>query len=75
MLYELMAYARILEAWKKDPNLSKREIGVWGHWQNENAQNELPLTESEVERMKSFMRRHNPTTYHKIFPEDRRVIQ
>lgn len=75
MLYELMAITFVLRAWKKDPNLSKREIGVWSHWKDESAQNELPLTESEVERMKSFMRRHSPTTYHDIFPEDRRVIQ
>lgn len=75
MLYEIMAITSVLRAWKRDPNLSKREIGVWSNWQNDNPGNELPLSETEVERMKTFMRKHNPTTYHQIFPEDRRVVQ
>jgi hypothetical protein len=72
MLYEIMAITRVLKAWKENPNLSRREIGGW----SENSPwIDSPLSESEVERMKSFMRRYNPTSYHKMFPEDRRAVQ
>jgi hypothetical protein len=72
MLYELMAISRVLRAWKRNPNLSRREIGGWS---DDSPGIDSPLTESEVERMKSFMRKYNPTSYHEMFPEDRRAVQ
>jgi hypothetical protein len=70
MLYELLAIHSVLNAWKNNPKLSKREIGIWGHWKDENPENDKPISASEVERMKSFFREQNPTKYYKMFPED-----
>ena len=72
MLYELMAIHSVLTAWKKNPDLSRRELGKWSE---DSPFIDSPLTESEVEGMKSFLRKHNPTNYHKLFPDDRRAVQ
>ena len=47
---------------------TKMEIGVWHCWQP-GEENGHPPSESEVQRMKKFLR-HAPTRYFKVFPEE-----
>jgi len=70
MFVELMAITSVLSQWKKNPSITKREIGVWHHWEGEDPEYDKPLTENEVERMKKFLRDHSPTTYYKMFPKE-----
>ena len=67
----LLATYLVLSAWKKNPALSKREIGLWAHWSEETEDNNKPLSESEIARMKLFMRTHNAPSYFNLFPEER----
>lgn len=71
MFIELQSAYFVLRAWKKNPKLSKREIGVFGQWTDDNPENEKPLTEKEVEGFKKLMRENNPTTYHELFPDEK----
>jgi hypothetical protein len=49
---------------------TKRQIGIWQHWKEETEDNDRPLTEVEVERMKAFFRQNAPTSYFTIFAID-----
>lgn len=61
----------ILRAWKKNPLLTKRQIGVMHQWKDDTEENNKPLTQEEVEGMKSFLKEHNSTVYYELFPEDK----
>lgn len=67
---QLMAYNQILEKWKLDPTQTKHQIGGWSHWISGGEGTDVPLSEAEVDNMKSFMRRHGPTAFYRLFPED-----
>jgi hypothetical protein len=70
MFIELQSTYFVLRSWKQDPAATKREIGVWDHWGQEREENDRPLSEAEVQEMKLFLRRHAPTSYFEIFPEE-----
>jgi hypothetical protein len=70
MLAEILAAHLVLKAWKQNPAATKREIGVWQHWKQDDEENERPLSEVEVHEMKKFLRRNAPTGYFEIFPEE-----
>ena len=40
------------------------------HWTQETEDNDRPLTEVEMERMKAFLKQNAPTSYFEIFPEE-----
>lgn len=50
----------ILKIWKKNPNLTKRQIGVWYSWKADTKENNLPLSLKEIksyeETLKKFKR-------------------
>jgi hypothetical protein len=45
----------------------ERKSASGNNWKQETADNDHPLTEVEVERMKAFLRRNAPTSYFTIF--------
>jgi hypothetical protein len=69
MMIAVQAVYFALKKWKQDSAATKRQIGVWQHWKEETEDNDRPLTEVEVERMKVFLRRYAPTSYSEIFAE------
>ena len=71
MFATLLATDCVLRTWKKNPKATKKEIGVWYHWQFDTPENNLPLSEEEVERMKKNLREYVPSAYCKIFPEEK----
>lgn len=70
MMAELQGINFILKAWKKNPKLSKREIGGWYYPENDNRSYDEPFTEQEIISMKSFLKKNNPTAYYKLFPKN-----
>jgi hypothetical protein len=60
----------VLKRWNENPAATKREIGIWQHWKQETEDSDRPLTEVEVERMKTFLRRNAPASYFSIFAKD-----
>lgn len=68
---ELIFNKYVLSKWKENPNLSKREIGFRSDWKDGNPENDKPLSDTEVQRMKNFVRKHNTTAYYELFPEDK----
>ncbi|HRR39329.1 MAG TPA: hypothetical protein P5570_01040 [Candidatus Paceibacterota bacterium] len=71
MFTDLLSTYFILVAWKKNPSLTKRQIGVMHQWKEDTEENNKPLTKDEVEGMKSFLKKYNPTAYYKLFPEEK----
>ena len=70
MFAEIVGAHYVLKAWKRNPTATKREIGVWQHWKLDDEENERPLSESEIQDLKKFLRRNAPTGYFEIFPEE-----
>jgi hypothetical protein len=70
MMIELQATYLVLKRWNQKPVATKQQIGIWQHWTQETEDNDCPLTEFEVERMKDFLRRNAPTSYFEIFAEE-----
>jgi hypothetical protein len=56
---------------KQNPAATKRQIGIWQHWREETEDNDRPLAEVEVERMKAFLRQYAPTSYFEIFAKEK----
>ncbi len=67
MFIEVRATYLVLKRWNQNPATNKRQIGIWRHWKEETEDNDRPLTEVEVERMKAFLRQNAPTSYFEIF--------
>ena len=70
MIIELQATSLVLKKWNQNPEATKRQIGIWQHWEQETEDNDRSLTESEVERMKAFLRQHAPTSYFETFAKE-----
>ena len=70
MMIELQATYFALKRWNQNPTATRREIGSWQHWRQETEDNDRPLSEIEVERMKAFLRQNAPTSYFGIFAEE-----
>jgi hypothetical protein len=66
---EVMGCNWILEKWKENPTLTKRELGLWGGGKKGGPGTDVPLSEKEVQRMKEFLRRVAPTSYARLFPD------
>lgn len=47
----------VLAKWKRNPNLTKRQIGVWSSWSEDTEENNQPLSKSEIKRMKKTLKR------------------
>ena len=43
---------------------------MWAHWEEEREENDHPVAQVEVERMKAFLRRHAPSSFFELFPEE-----
>jgi hypothetical protein len=71
MFIELQATYFVLKRWSQNPAATKRQIGIWQHWKEQAEDNDRPLAEVEVERMKAFLRQNAPTSYFEIFAEDK----
>jgi len=67
MLYYLMAVDFILKRWKRNPSASKMDIGVWSHWRKDTEENRLPLSPTEVEDVKKFLKEYGPISYKRLF--------
>ena len=53
---ELQSAYFVLRSWKRNPAAKKRKIGLWAYGTEDRAENDRPLSEAEVERMKPFLR-------------------
>ena len=71
MMIELQATYLVLKKWKQNSSATKRQIGIRQHWKEKQEDNDRPLAEVEVERMKVFLRRNAPTSYFEIFTEEK----
>jgi|WetSurMetagenome_2_1015567.scaffolds.fasta_scaffold1351485_2 hypothetical protein len=69
MFTELQAASFVLQKWKDNPQLTKRQIGGWSHWKTDAPENDRSLTTEEVESYKQLLREHNPSQYYKLFPK------
>lgn len=67
MLFYLMAVHFILKKWKQNPSASKMQIGIFRHWNVATEENQLPLSPTEVEKMKRVLKEYGPVTYQKLF--------
>lgn len=47
----------VLKAWKKNPKLTKRQIGVWYSWKADTKENNQPLSESYIKGLKQTFKR------------------
>jgi hypothetical protein len=65
MFIELQAAYFVLRNWRQNPAATKREIGIWAQWKEGCEENDRPLSEAEVRRMKAFLHQHAPS----CFPE------
>jgi hypothetical protein len=70
MFIEIMMTDYILTEWKKAPNRSKRSYRAIGDWQTGEPEMRRSLTRSEVRRYKAFLKKHAPTSYRKLFPDE-----
>ena len=70
MMIEVQATYLVLRRWSQNFAATKRQIGIWQHWKEETEDNDRPLTEIEVERMKTFLRQNAPTSYVTIFAKE-----
>ena len=61
----------ILRRWREHPDLPKKAYAGIAAWQDGSAANELPLSEEELARKKARMRQIAPTTFYRLFPEER----
>lgn len=60
----------VLKKWLGNPNLTKREIGIWDQWSENNPDNNKPLSTGEVNKLKETLRRNNPSSYNQLFPQN-----
>jgi len=67
MFAEVLFNFFALKRWRANPVASKREIGLLCSWKEDWPENDLPLSQAEVERMKTFLRRHAPSMYRGLF--------
>lgn len=68
-MIEVQATYLVLKRWSQNFAATKRQIGIWQHWKQQTEDNDRPLTEIEVERMKAFLKQNAPTSYSEIFAE------
>jgi len=61
MFCELLGTYCVLRSWKENPSASKKDIGVWRHWREDIPENHVPLSPIDIEKMKAFVLRHNPS--------------
>lgn len=73
MMIAVQATYFVLKRWSQNFVATKRQIGIWQHWNQEAEENDRPLTEVEVDKMKTFLRRNAPTSYFTIFAQDQPV--
>jgi len=71
MMIELQATSLVLKRWRENPARTKRQIGIWRHWKAAAENNGHPLSGVEVNQMKTFLRRNAPTSYFKIFADEK----
>jgi hypothetical protein len=71
MMIELQATSLVLKSWRENPARTKRQIGIWRHWNEAEASNDQRLSGDEVNRMKMFLRRNAPTSYFEIFADEK----
>jgi hypothetical protein len=70
MMIAVQATYFVLKRWNQNSAADKRQIGIWQHWKEKSEQNDCPLSEGEVKRMKAFLKQHAPTSYSDIFAEE-----
>jgi hypothetical protein len=68
---EVIMYDYVLRRWREDPKAPKRSYERVASWQDASPENDQPLTQQEVEAMKAWMKDHAPTSYWRIFSEER----
>jgi len=71
MFIEVQSAYFILRKWKQVPMATRREIGVFAHWMEDDRENDLPLSAEYIHRVKQFLKRYAPTSYYNLFPEER----
>ncbi len=70
MFIELMCIDAILRQWRKNPETPKKAYRLVSRWQDGRAADDKPLTSAEVAKYKALLKRHAPSSYYNIFPEE-----
>jgi len=70
MFAEILAADLVLKAWKRNPAATKREIGLWAHWKEQREENDSPLSQEEVQKMKALLRDHAPSSFANLFADE-----
>ena len=71
MMIELQATYLALKKWNGNSAATKRQIGIWQNWKQETEDNDRPLSEVEVEKMKALLRQNAATSYSEIFAREK----
>lgn len=69
MFAEVMMLDMVLRTWKADPTRPRRAYRIILAWNDGSPENELPLSEEEVNRMKRELKRIAPSRYAALFPD------
>lgn len=54
MMTEVQAAYLVLKKWNQNSAVTKRQIGIWQHWNEETEDNDRPLSDLEIERLKGI---------------------
>lgn len=71
MFVELIFADWVLRIWKKNPTMTRRQIGLDYSWKSDSLENDKPLTAEEVTGLKNRLRERAPKVLYDIFPEER----
>lgn len=71
MFAELFRNNIVLATCKKNPKITKKEMAFILSKNAENDQPEEPFSEQEINAIKEFQKKHAPSSYSKIFPEEK----
>lgn len=75
MFAELLSNITALATWKKNPKITKKEMHFLltknNYGLRDNPEKDEPFSDDEINRMKEFSRKHNPTAYYELFPEEK----
>lgn len=68
---EVMMTQAVLRKWIRTPLAAKRDYHFVSGWQTDDPDNDKPIPDELIESNKAFLKKHNPSGFDELFPEDR----
>lgn len=60
----------VLHTYRKNPKITKNEMATILTNKSDNSEANEPFTDSEIEEMKTFLKKNSPSVFYKSFPEE-----